>query len=285
MRNNLFILVLMILSTSASFAQISLSVDILDDGDGESPPAGLLVVDVLADVSPTDAWTAMGIRVVATNGAQLVYANDPNSGDAILINPGAANRFVTCLSRPRSRLGSARFTNADANIAGDYCPSGPMPPTATATEMNVISFTVPNSNASGAIARIVIQGNFCGSAPCCTAEVFPIDQVPTGYTAYLQSVCPNASSGTVTASQDDPTPQGLSWAVAVRAAVSCRYDINGDNAIDVNVDDIQAFLPAFGACTGDAGFVGAADVLADGCIDLSDLATLLAHFGDTCCPN
>jgi hypothetical protein len=38
-------------------------------------------------------------------------------------------------------------------------------------------------------------------------------------------------------------------------------------------------LSSFGLCAGDAGYVPAADLTADGCIGLSDLSVLLSNFG------
>lgn len=290
MRNLLIVLCGLLWFATPLRSEVTLSVDILDDGDGESPPAGIIVLDILADLSPDDSWTAAGFHLAAHNGAQIVYSNDPNTGDAILMSPGLTNRFVTCFSRPRPRLGSARFDNAAAAVAGDYCPTGPAPATATPTELNIAYFAVPPQSASspsvnGAIARIALQANFCGSAPCCSVGVFPIGQIPSGYTTYLECACANTSAGMVASTFDHPQTVGWSWALAVRATTSCIYDMDGDNAHDVNVDDIQAFLPAFASCTGDPAFLAAADLSLDGCIDLSDLATLLAHFGETCCEN
>ena len=45
------------------------------------------------------------------------------------------------------------------------------------------------------------------------------------------------------------------------------------------VPDLAGLLSAFGSCVGDSGFVAAADIDGNGCIDLADLAGLLANFG------
>lgn len=289
-RSYLFLAALLSACASAGRAEVTLSVDILGPDDGETPPAGTLVLDISADLSVNDSWTATGLRLFAHNGAQIIYAHDPNTTDPILTNPGSANRFVTCLSRPRPRGGTARFENAAAAVAGDYCPTGPAPATATATELNAAYFAVPPQSSSspsvnGAIARVALQANFCGAAPCCNARIFPPDQVPDGYLVFLECSCANGNSGMVAATFHVPATQGWSWVLAVRAGPACAFDIDGDNALDVNISDVQAFLPAFGSCAGDPEYISVADISADGCVDLADLSGLLLHFGEICCEN
>jgi len=47
----------------------------------------------------------------------------------------------------------------------------------------------------------------------------------------------------------------------------------------VTLTDLSMLLVTFGACDGDGSFNAAADFDASGCVDLSDLAVLLANFG------
>lgn len=54
-------------------------------------------------------------------------------------------------------------------------------------------------------------------------------------------------------------------------------DVDGDG--DVDLSDLAALLAAYGTCSGDAGYLSAADFDGSGCIDLSDLAILLATYG------
>jgi hypothetical protein len=61
---------------------------------------------------------------------------------------------------------------------------------------------------------------------------------------------------------------------------ACPGNINGDPM--ANLTDLALLLPAFGACSGDANYFRAADTNFSGCIDLSDLAALLAMFGAQC---
>ncbi|MBI5863115.1 MAG: PQQ-dependent sugar dehydrogenase [Planctomycetes bacterium] len=54
-------------------------------------------------------------------------------------------------------------------------------------------------------------------------------------------------------------------------------DLDGDD--DVDLSDLSSFLSAFGTCIHDPGFNPAADIVADMCVNLQDLAALLANFG------
>src|SRR5262245_22900209 len=87
---------------STTMADITVTADILNPGEGQQPPPRILIIDILVDVTPGDEWIAAGLRAQATSGATFVYARDPNEA-IVLINPGAENRFVTSLSRPRAR--------------------------------------------------------------------------------------------------------------------------------------------------------------------------------------
>src|SRR4029453_18258923 len=108
-------------AAGAANAQVALSVDRLDGADPGAPaPAGLVVFDVLADVAPTDPWTATGLRASLANGAVLVYG----AGNA-LVNPSLPDPeepplpidpFVTCVSKPLARAASGRFLNAGAAV-------------------------------------------------------------------------------------------------------------------------------------------------------------------------
>lgn len=268
------------------------SIDILTAADGETPPDGSVVLDLMAEVLETDAWTATGMRLFARNGAQIVYAHDPNTAAAMLINPGLENRFVTCLSRPRPRQGNGRFGNAGADVVGEYCPAGPNPPTATATELNVAWYSVPPPNPAspsedGAIARVVITpppGGFCQGADCCDAGVYPIDEVPGSYVIYLESRCLFGDDpGTVYATFDNPALRGSSWVFAVNPYLRCFFDVDQDQT-EIGVGDLAALLAAFGSCPGDTNYNGlAANLDHQPCVTIGDLAVLLAHFGELCC--
>lgn len=60
----------------------------------------------------------------------------------------------------------------------------------------------------------------------------------------------------------------------------CDGDILPDSKIDIA--DLAAFLSAYASCDGDPNFEPAADINADGCIDLDDLGELLANYGNSC---
>lgn len=60
-------------------------------------------------------------------------------------------------------------------------------------------------------------------------------------------------------------------------ACECAGDVDGNNRTDLV--DLSLQLAAYGTCTGDAGFLAAADLNASGCVDLADLSILLSGFG------
>lgn len=93
------------------------------------------------------------------------------------------------------------------------------------------------------------------------------------YTAIVRGTAVNAAEG-----------HGLQgFALAINGAVTdgCVNPPLGDMDADcqVGLSDLTALLSTFGLCSGDAGFNGAADFNATGCVDLNDLTTLLANFG------
>lgn len=54
-------------------------------------------------------------------------------------------------------------------------------------------------------------------------------------------------------------------------------DLDGDG--DVDLSDLAQLLASYGECVGDPGYDSAADLDDSGCVDLSDLAELLANYG------
>lgn len=57
----------------------------------------------------------------------------------------------------------------------------------------------------------------------------------------------------------------------------CVGDINGDFKTDLS--DLAEMIGTYGHCSGDPGFIPAADLDDSGCVDLSDLALELANYG------
>lgn len=106
-------------SATASAQVVRTEVDILSPGDEgyDGVPPNLAVIDIFVDIATTDVWTASGIRLLAQNGASIVYFDrEPNTPGLQpgLFNPGLENRFLTSLSRPRPRNANWRFRNAAA---------------------------------------------------------------------------------------------------------------------------------------------------------------------------
>ncbi len=67
---------------------------------------------------------------------------------------------------------------------------------------------------------------------------------------------------------------------ALESQVPRGGDLTGDGCVDLA--DLAGLLAVFGACESDAGFNWFADGDGSGCVDLADLAGLLAEFGTGC---
>lgn len=270
-------------------ASVTTTLDRLDLGEpGPWPPSTMAVVDVLVDVSEKDVWTAAGLRVTTFGGVTIRYTYDPNTNEPDILNPGTADRFVTCISRPRGRHGDARFTNALAAYAGGYCPAAPNY-TASPTEFNVAWYSSPpatsgSPSVDGAIARIAFDISSFSWCGCCPIGVFPASQIPPYYGIWLALFeCEGTSAGVVSASFDVPTPLGDDWVLVLNRGGGhlCEWSVDFD--YDVDLQDLALMLDSFGHCSGEPGFDSRADFDDDGCIGLTDLTTLLAHFGLPCC--
>jgi hypothetical protein len=68
--------------------------------------------------------------------------------------------------------------------------------------------------------------------------------------------------------------EGISLAYA-NACLAGDLDLDGD----VDLNDLEALLSAYGTCAGEPGYFPAADIDRSGCVDLADLAALLANYG------
>lgn len=208
---------------ASAYAAVTTSVDMLDPTDGGTqPPAGVTCIDVSIDTinAAGSAWTAGGLRGVVTAagsaaGVSIIYGpgDDPNTGRAEqLFNPGTGNRFVTFLTKPRTRDGAGRYTNAGAGIAGGYNPTAPLE-TATPTEINAAWFASPPESAAsvgvdGYVARVSL--NTAGVSQ----EIGAGAVVPDGAVVIFESVgATGGAAGTVSAAFDQATPTGLNWFV------------------------------------------------------------------------
>lgn len=283
---NLAIAAIAVTSSFAS-ADVTIRADILTAAEDPADPPGLIVIDIMIDVTEGDAWTASGLRIATLNQARIIYADDPNSAQPLLVNPGAQNRYVTSLSHPALRLGNARFQNSRAIIAGAYCPSGPQL-VATPTELNVAYFTIPSPDLidrDGAVARIVIEHNFFGCLnPGCGVGIFPVDDVPIWAAVHIarcETFSCNDAAGMVAASRDQPVPAGQSWVFAMAPeSFPCPYDLNFDCSGQVDLEDLITLLVNFGD---ELSEWIPADLDRNRRIDIVDLTIFLSHFGDDCC--
>lgn len=204
-------------------AQSTVSVDLLDPAEWETPPPpNLRIVDVFADIWPNDVWYAAGIRALTLNGARLLYhdseANTPGEQPG-LVNPGLENQFTTFISQPRHRFSPARFTNCGAYPLGGYNPPAPNP-TTSPQQLNVTyAATPPPSSTSptvdGYIARLAIDISSVPSAPA-DLNLWGAGPIPPpDATIVLSSVPPPPpgaqSLGTLIATFDSQFFEGLNW--------------------------------------------------------------------------
>lgn len=210
---------------SSSLADVTHSIDLVDPSDPiTQPPAGVISVDIRADVDANDWWQAAGLRGVVTPlgqslGVTLRYApGDPNNPDHDeLLDPGTANRFVTFFTKPRlGRNSQTRYESAGAGIAGRYDPTGPVR-TATPSEINVVWFKSPPEDESppgidGYIARVSFDVSaLLESHPRVAFEVGDPGSA-TGPVIFA-SFTENDGPGTVSATWNFPQPTGFDWAI------------------------------------------------------------------------
>lgn len=264
-----------------------LFIDRLDPADGGvQPPPDRLVIDVYVDVSPDDVWTVAGVRGVALGGASLVYATDPASGTVRLIDPGADERFVTFVSRPRPRDATSRFTNGLVSPAGSYSPPSPHA-VATPHELNLVFFANPlphplSASVDGYIARIALD--VFGLCAARDALVFRVDEAPRGFVPIF--LCQNvdrADPGLAAMTYTNPDVVGFDWGVyMLDKPVTCAEDFDCDRS--VGISDLMLMLAGFGTCEGQTRYERWLDIDNDGCVNLADLSRLLSRFGTQCNP-
>lgn len=262
-------------------ADVTLSMDILGTGEGIQPPPGVLIVDVYADLTPGDEWTAAGIRGQAVNGARLLYLNDPNDGSAIVVNPGAANRFVTSFSRPRARDAIGRFENSQAGVAGGYCPVSAPPGTFRPTEINAAWYSIPTGTGSdGYVARIALDVNRLACTYSNQFEIHLIGGEPSNASpVFLSRACNQSSPGTASATFQEPALSGWSWGVFLVQWPPrwCEADFDCDR--EVGVSDLAILLASFGVCDTEPNYNPLVDMNLDNCVNIRDLALFLSQFG------
>jgi hypothetical protein len=290
MRRTLPALFLIIAIASPTLADLRATVDLLDPSDGgPQPPAGVLVIDVLVDVDAGDAWLLGAVAASTVGGSTIIYGDaDPNNP---LVNPGATNPFVTCVSVPLPRFGPGRFNACRAAVIGSPCPLRHEPfIESTRVGANwydeVLIGCIDRPTENGAILRIAVaiepSLTCAGDVGCCFA-IYPDGEVPDEAIPVLEGDCFDERLG--------QPPIGIAWATCHRTLVeyrgwvlaqtptagSCRYDVNRDRTIDVQ--DLAIVLASFGATDGQPEFDPRVDFDADGQVELQDLATFLSHMG------
>jgi hypothetical protein len=67
----------------------------------------------------------------------------------------------------------------------------------------------------------------------------------------------------------------------VDTALFLTGDITNDNS--VTVDDFNVLVAAFGSCSTDGGYNPLADLNDSGCVDITDFALFVGHFGTSGC--
>jgi hypothetical protein len=208
---------------SIAFGQGVVSVDLLEPWETTGTiPANTRIVDIYVDIASTDSWTTTGIRALTENGATINYWDSDPTTPGIqpgLYNGGAANKFLTSLSRPRPRDGGGRFNNAGVEVAGAYDPPESTP-TTTPNELNVEYFASPPETADspsvdGYIARISVDISATGLPDNYNGgwQVSRVGDIFPGASVVLRSLPINAAVGTMSTTFDAPDPTGLNWAL------------------------------------------------------------------------
>jgi hypothetical protein len=209
---------------SDAYAQFSMYWDVLDPSESaDQPPESLVVLDLFFDVdAPIDAFNGCGIRAETREGARLVYKDDPNSPQAILTNPGVADRFVTFFSDPRYRFGLIRFTASRAYTPGGYAPTTIFQDV-SANHVNVGFLSPPGERLIGGdgwIFRIALetQGTWFENRDLHPVQIFqglPPDS-PSEFVPILVSRAPGDDLGTVAATVFHSTLRGFDWWLGAR---------------------------------------------------------------------
>lgn len=279
-------IVLILLSTVTASADATPRFIVLEPPDG-LPPPGVLVMDIVLDVDPTDVWLTATMNVTTRGENQLLYAPQEDPNQPVVVNPGRANAFVCSISAPLPRLGNERFDNGRAAVLGRDCPLS-VTPLFSPIRLSVSwydQFLAPcweRDSRSGAIARIAVslEGNAeCwGDLGCCYA-VYDEGAVPPGAVPIVVGECPESHGywGLGWGTCDQPTLPAHNWVLALTPhAANCRYDITGDQRI--GIDDLSHVLTSFGGTASDGEFNPRVDFDRDGQIGLRDLVEFLSHW-------
>ena len=138
-------LALIFSATPATFGSITMSIDKLDPSDGlPLPPANIVVADVFVDVSDDQAWAGGGIfgSTTAFGGAGARLVRLTHNETPVFTAPGAENRFVTFVNRPRDRDSDERF-GPDGAVGVDGHPSGPATPVLDESTISLVWYRLP----------------------------------------------------------------------------------------------------------------------------------------------
>ena len=269
---------------SYAFGDMTVSIDMVDPGDGVPlPPTGTVVADLFADFGYCDEYPdhpgflCVGwLYGMALNGAELLYKSDAVGDDPEdVLSPGIAEKFVTFVSLPYGRDAAARFSFA-GRPGTCWCePPTPEYSCASASGVGVIwANTGFYEGNTGYVTRVAIDISLTGFDDddvilCLTADA------PHGAVPLFRSEWGGGGGGTGCYSICPAEQEGINWGFY---AFTCLGDLDYDG--DVDLADLAQLLAHYGMTSGAIHTDG--DLDGDGDVDLADLAELLGQYGNDC---
>lgn len=110
-------------------------------------------------------------------------------------------------------------------------------------------------------------------------DYVPVPNQPLNILTLPAPVAADAGSYIVVLTDDCGATASSAAHLTIANPVNCPVpgDVNGDRHVDLS--DLAAIMAVYGLCSGSPGYVAAADVIKDGCINLSDIAVALSFYG------
>lgn len=261
------------------------------EGDTENPNTAIdkiLAVDDAVVIREGSPVAGAGTPVVAdifqsgmvSNGAWVSRGDDPLDDDWAVKDGALIAKTGDPITTGSSENWGAAFGSIACNRLGDWVLTGPTSSLDPATD------TVLVLNGTHVVLRegdpVDLDNNglfdddaFIGRGNNTLSAIAANDLFITDTrNIYVIVQLRNSSGGDLNSNPVFGTPDAF-----LRISF-CPGDVTRDNTVDLN--DLTNLLSAFGACAGGANYLALADLDDSGCIDLVDLALLLANFGSSC---
>lgn len=261
------------------------------EGDTENPNTAIdkiLAVDDAVAIREGSPVAGVGSPVVAdifqtnmvSNGSWVSRGDDPADNDWAVKDGALIAQTGGPITAGSSENWGVSFGSIAGNRVGDWVLTG------TTSSADPAADTVLVLNGTHVILRegdpVDLDNNglfdddaFVGRGNNTLSAIAANDLFITDTrNIYVIVQLRNGSGGDVNSNPSFGTPDAF-----LRISF-CPGDVTRDNTVDIN--DLTNLLSAFGSCAGGAGYAALADLDDSGCIDLVDLALLLANFGSSC---